>query len=134
MSDIAKRLRSIRGIPDTVEGAKEIERLEAEVSRLAVSCDKLIAHSYSAREALISPMTDKIITDSIDLIVTKQDFIELMDDNAKQLDEIERLEAERDRYREALISIGGHSTDPASKQVAQKALPDVFALNGEQGG
>lgn len=39
-------------------------------------------------------MSDNIRTDAIELLVTKEDFIELMDDNAKLLDEIERLTAE----------------------------------------
>ena len=35
-----------------------------------------------------------IRTDSIDLLVTKEDFIELMDDNGKLIDRIKELEAE----------------------------------------
>ncbi len=39
-------------------------------------------------------MSDNIRTDSIDLICTKEDFVELMDDNAKLCEQVKELKAE----------------------------------------
>ena len=39
-------------------------------------------------------MSDNIRTDAIELLCTKDDFVELMDDNARLCDQIKRLEAD----------------------------------------
>jgi hypothetical protein len=82
-------------------------------------------------------MSDKIITDSIDLVVTKQDFIELMDDNAKQLDEIERYREALER-RTALLQWYLDNWPTMGTRVAEFGnmveAEMSTALNGEQGG
>jgi len=61
-------------------------------------------------------MSDNIRTDSIELLCTKDDFFELMDDNAKLCKRIEELEA-------ALINIEACWMDGEDmRDIAQEAL------------
>ena len=47
-------------------------------------------------------MSDNIRTDAIELLCTKDDFFELMNDNANLCEKVERLQAENERLREAI--------------------------------
>ena len=49
-------------------------------------------------------MSDNIQSDAIELLCTKEDFMELMDDNAKLCDDVKRLSTEVSRL-EAVIDL-----------------------------
>ena len=65
-------------------------------------------------------MSDNIRTDSIDLLCTKEDFIEIMDDNANLLQRIEELEG-------ALRGLLGHSNISAHDCGDEKYCPVLQA-------
>lgn len=72
-------------------------------------------------------MSDNIRSDSIDLLCTKEDFIELMDDNAKQLNEITRLQSDLAVSNALVNSI---APDNQRLRAALKAAPEPAQAQG----
>jgi len=75
-------------------------------------------------------MSDKLKTDSIDFIATKQDFIELMDENVRLQNElqhfVERACAAIDEIDEGLQPLVGNYHQGITKTKAKQALREEF--------
>ena len=68
-------------------------------------------------------MGDNIRTDAIELMVTKEDFIELMDDNARLLDENKSLRA----VYEAVLAFQNEPESTASYELLHNELDEAIA-------